>query len=97
MTPEDYSEFIFGKILISMDEQVASGKITEERAKKIVDLALKSIKPEMTLDELYVAIYRFQYKVPELKEVADACTNEYINFGRMQSLKNLEKFISQKN
>lgn len=69
MTPDDMRQEIELKVVELLKEKVASGEMTEERSQQVAKLVLDTLRPGMSLVELYKAIPKLDDTVPELSAI----------------------------
>lgn len=69
MTPDDIREDIELAVVELIKAKLADGTMTEPRSQHISQLVLDTLKPGMSLEELYKAIFSLDDSVPELAPI----------------------------
>lgn len=95
MTPDEIREDIELRIVELIKEKLASGELTEDRAKQLSEIALKVLQPGMTLEELYRAIPKLDDNATELAPITLPFMREYEESVTKQAQANVEELIRQ--
>jgi len=69
MTPDDAREEIELKVVELIKQSVAGGTMTESRSQQISQVVLELLKPGMTWEELYKAIFKLDDSCTELSSI----------------------------
>ncbi|OGG35632.1 hypothetical protein A2363_05170 [Candidatus Gottesmanbacteria bacterium RIFOXYB1_FULL_47_11] len=77
MTPDDLRQQIELQIVELIKAKLADGSMTEERAQQASQTVLDSLKPGMSLEELYQAVGRLDDVVQELAPVVLPIMKQY--------------------
>ncbi len=77
MTPDEIREDIELAVVELIKEKTADGSMTETRAQQISQLVLDTLKPGMSLEELYKAIFTLDDSVPELAPIVLPYAQKY--------------------
>jgi len=81
--------------LQALTDQLRTGKITEEHARRIAAFVLQSLKQNMTIGELWNVAKNFEYHFPELTKAALDVNEEYSKQLRQIVLQEVDKLIAQ--
>lgn len=76
-TPDQIREHIEETIVALLQTRLEAGTITEERSRQISQIVLELLKPGMSLEELYKAIFKLDDSCPELSGVVLPYAQEY--------------------
>jgi hypothetical protein len=95
MSPDEIREDIELKIVELMKEKLDSGEITEDRARVLSDITLKTLVPGMTLEELYRAIPKLDDMASELTPVTLPFLRDYEESVTKQAQRSVEELIKQ--
>lgn len=77
MTPDELRQQIEQKIVELVQAKVADGTMSEERAQAISKFALETLRPGMTLQELYAAVPKLDDMYQELAPVVLPIEQQY--------------------
>lgn len=69
MTPDDLRQELELKIVEFIKKALIAGVITEERSQQLSQLTLDTLKPDMTFEELYSAIFSLDDAATELSPI----------------------------
>lgn len=95
MTPDDLRQKVELKTVEMIKEKLAEGTITEERSQAIAQHILDSLKPGMTFQELYKAIFKLDDMYGELAPVTLPIIREYEDTVMKQAQKTVQQLIAQ--
>jgi len=95
MTPDEMREDVELKIVEFLKEKLESGEITEVRAQQISVYALKTLRPGMSLEELYKAIAKLDDSASELSVIVLPYIEDYENNVTSQALNSVRELIKQ--
>ena len=77
MTPDDLRQDVELKVVELIKQKLADGTMTEERSQAVAQLVLDSLKPDMSFDELYKAIFKLDNMYTELSPVVLPIIRDY--------------------
>ncbi len=77
MTPDDLRQDVELKVVELIKQKLSDGTMTEERSQKIAQLVLDTLKPGMSFDELYKAIFKLDDMYTELSPVVLPIIRDY--------------------
>lgn len=77
MTPDQIREDIELAVVEMLKEKLADDSMTEARSQQISQLILDTLKPGMSLKELYKAIFTLDDSVPELAPIVLPYAQKY--------------------
>jgi hypothetical protein len=77
MSPDDIRQDIELKVVELINAGLAAGTMTEARSKQISQLVLSTLRPGMTLEELYSAIFHLDDNATELSPVVLPYARQY--------------------
>src|SRR4030042_199017 len=95
MEPDDLRQQIELQIVELIKKQLADGTMTEERAQQISQVVLDTIRPGMSLDELYRAIPRLDDTCQELSPVILPFLRQYEENVNKKAMSEIENLIKQ--
>lgn len=76
-TRDDFRKFIEVEVLKIIEQLAVAGATPKERVQEIAQTTLDTIKPEMTLEELYQSAVKLDDKYSELSPVVYKVMKEY--------------------
>lgn len=91
MTPVEYREFIEERILDILEDLRSKNEITPERTKAVAATVLDSIREDMSVDDLYVAVQKLKYTCPELALVISLAMDKYDDMKKVEEAQKLKK------
>lgn len=77
MSPDDIRQEIELKVVELIKASLAAGTMTEARSQQISKLVLDTLRPGMTLEELYAAIFHLDDNATELSPVVLPYARQY--------------------
>ena len=77
MTPDDLRQQIELQVVELIKRKLADGTMTEERSQQISQVVLDTIRPGMTLEELYRAVPKLDDTLPELAPIVLPYLRDY--------------------
>jgi hypothetical protein len=95
MSPDDVRQQIEQQIVELVQAKLADGTLTEERAQAISKLALDTLRPGMSFDELYKSVSRLDDQYQELAPVVLPIVREYEERIVSQAQKGVSELIKQ--
>lgn len=95
MTPEDLRQKVELKAVEMIKQKLADGTMTEERSQAIAQHVLNSLKPNMSFQELYKAIFALDDMFGELCPVTLPIIREYEETITKQAQKAVSQLIAQ--
>jgi response regulator RpfG family c-di-GMP phosphodiesterase len=109
LTPDDIRKNIELQVVELLKAKLAEGKMTEERSMVVSNIVLDTLKPGMTITELYRAIMKMDDACPELSPIvlpfakqyeeqvtqkATAAVENYIRIGKYDAAINLAQKVT---
>lgn len=95
MTPNDLRQKVELKVVEMIKQKLADGTMTEERSQAIAQHVLDSLKPDMTFQELYKAIFKLDDMYGELCPVTLPIIRDYEETITKQARKAVSQMIAQ--
>jgi len=95
MTPDDLRQKVELRVVEMIKQKLAEGTLTEERSQAIAQHVLDSLKPGMTFQELYKAIFKLDDMYGELCPVTLPIIKEYEDTVTKQAQKAVSQLIAQ--
>lgn len=95
MSPDDIRQKIELEVVEMIKAKLADGSMTEERSQQISQIVLDTLKPGMTLEELYKAIPKLDDTASELSLVTLPILREYEANIAQASIVNVSNLIKQ--
>ena len=77
MTPDDLRQQIELQVVELIKRKLADGTMTEERSQQISQVVLDTIRPGMTIEELYRAVPKLDDTLPELAPIVLPIVRQY--------------------
>lgn len=77
MTPDDLRQDVELKVVELIKQKLADGTMTEERSQAIAQLVLETLKPGMSFDEVYKAIFKLDDMYTELSPIVLPIIRDY--------------------
>lgn len=77
MTPDDLRQEVELKVVELIKQKLADGTMTEERSQAIAQMVLDSLKPGMSFEDLYKAIFKLDDMYTELSPVVLPIMRDY--------------------
>lgn len=95
MTPDDLRQKVELRVVEMIKQKLAEGTLTEERSQAIAQHVLDSLKPGMSFQELYKAIFKLDDMYGELCPVTLPIIKEYEDTVTKQAQKAVSQLIAQ--
>ena len=93
MTPDQIRQQIELKVVELLKKLLKAGMITEERSREVSKWVLQTLKPSMSLEELFKAIAKLDDSFPELSAITLPYLREYEEKITQKSKEKVEDFI----
>jgi len=93
---EIFRRFIEKECLEIVRELLKDGKVPQKRVQEIAKYVLSVIKPEMSLDELYKVVIKFDDNYPELTPVVFKVMKEYEEKHEKKAIELVSDLVRQK-
>jgi hypothetical protein len=77
MTPDDLRQDVELKVVEFIKQKLADGTMSEKRSQAIAQLVLDSLKPGMSFEELYKAIFKLDEHYTELAPIVLPFIRDY--------------------
>jgi len=77
MTPDDLRQDVELKVVELIKQKLADGTMSEKRSQEIAQLVLDSLKPGMSFEELYKAIFLLDEHYTELSPIVLPIIRDY--------------------
>ncbi len=95
MSPDDIRQQIERNVVELIKAKLADGTLTEERAQQASQVVLDTLRPGMSLEELYRAVAHLDDVIPELSPVVAPILKQYEEEIVQPIGKNVEELIRQ--
>lgn len=95
MTPDDLRQQIELQVVELIKKKLADGTMTEERSQQISQVVLDTIRPGMTIEELYRAIPKLDDTLPELAPIVLPIVRQYEQEITQQAQHGVSELIRQ--
>ncbi len=95
MTPDDLRQQIELQVVELIKRKLADGTMTEERSQQISQVVLDTIRPGMTIEELYRAVPKLDDTLPELAPIVLPIVRQYEQEITQQAQRGVSELIRQ--
>lgn len=95
MTPDDLRQKVELRVVEMIKQKLTEGTLNEERSQAIAQHVLDSLKPGMSFQELYKAIFKLDDMYGELCPVTLPIIREYEETVTKQAQRTVSQLISQ--
>ncbi len=95
MSPDDIRQKIETNVVELIKQKLDDGTMTEERSQAMSQMVLDTIRPGMTLEELYRAIPKLDDAFQELSPILVPILQEYETNVTQKVKQNVEQLIKQ--
>jgi len=95
MIPDDVRQQIELKVVELIKAKLSDGSMTEERSQTVSQIVLDTLKPGMTLEELYRVIPKLDDNAPELSPIIAPILRDYEENVNKKALVEVSAYIKQ--
>ena len=93
MTPDDIRQKIELDVVEMIKAKLGDGSMTENRGQEISQMVLHTLKPGMTWEDLYEAIFTLDDNCPELSSIVLPYTKQYEEQVTQKTIASVENYI----
>lgn len=97
MNSEEIRLEIERKILFIIEEQLRSGQMSAERAKKIAQYVISVLHPNISVYEIYAGMTNIGQRFKEFSQLAILSKNDLEENAKNQALPEIHKFLQEGN